>query len=57
MANHDRNLHVRITDEELRMLGAVAAREGDTASAWLRRRIREAYRKVFGNEAPPDPKR
>lgn len=56
MANRDRSLHVRVKDEEVRMLAAVAAREGDTASTWLRRKIREAYKRHFGNEPPPVPK-
>lgn len=56
MANRDRNLHVRIQDEELRMLAAIAAREGDTASGWLRRKIRETYRRLFGNAPPATPK-
>nr|PZN27484.1 MAG: hypothetical protein DIU78_04965 [Pseudomonadota bacterium] len=55
MAERTRNLNARVTDEELRMLSAVAAREGLTASAWLRRKIREAYRRFFGNEPPPEP--
>jgi hypothetical protein len=38
------------------MLMAVAEREGTTASAWLRRKIREAYRRFFGDEPPPKPK-
>jgi len=38
------------------MLNAVAEREGTTASAWLRRKIRESYRRFFENEPPPKPK-
>ncbi len=53
MADRNRTLHVRLKDEEARMLAAVAAREGDTASAWLRRKIREAFKRYFGNEPPP----
>jgi hypothetical protein len=55
MANRDRNLHVRIQDEEIRMLAAIAAREGDTSSGWLRRKIRETYRRLFGSVPPPAP--
>jgi len=57
MADRTRNLNARVTDDELRMLSAVAAREGTTASAWLRRKIREAYRRFFGDEPPQKPKR
>jgi len=56
MADRTRNLNARVTDEELRMLNAVAEREGTTASAWLRRKIRESYRRFFENEPPPKPK-
>jgi hypothetical protein len=56
MAARFRNLNARVQDEELRMLHAVAEREGLTASAWLRRKIREAHRRFFGNEPPPKPK-
>lgn len=38
------------------MLHAVAEREGLPASQWLRRKIREAHRRHFGNEPPPNPK-
>jgi DNA-binding GntR family transcriptional regulator len=55
MAERTRNLNARVTDEELRMLNAIAEREGTTASAWLRRKIREAYRRFF-DEPPPKPK-
>jgi hypothetical protein len=56
MADRTRNLNARVTDVELAMLNAVAEREGLTASAWLRRKIREAHRRFFGNELPPNPK-
>jgi DNA-binding GntR family transcriptional regulator len=46
-----------MSEEELRMLDAVAEREGTTASAWLRRKIRESYRRFFANEPPPKPKK
>jgi hypothetical protein len=56
MADRTRNLNVRVKDEELAMLHAVAEREGLPASQWLRRKIREAHRRHFGNEPPPNPK-
>jgi DNA-binding GntR family transcriptional regulator len=56
MAERTRSLNARLSDEELRMLAAVAQREGTTASAWLRRKIRESYRRFFENEPPPKKK-
>lgn len=41
-----------MNDEDLRMLAAVAKREGLTASAWLRRKILETYRRHFGTGQP-----
>ena len=49
----DRNLRVRVTDEDLRMLAAIAKREATTASAWLRKKIAETYRRHFGSLPPP----
>lgn len=57
MAEKTRKLDARMSEEEMRMLAAVAEREGTTASAWLRRKIREAYRRFFGDEPPPKPKK
>ncbi len=53
MVDRKQTLHVKLTGEERRMLAAVAAREGDTVSAWLRRQVREAYRKAFKGSPPP----
>jgi Leu/Phe-tRNA-protein transferase len=56
MATRDRNLRVRMNDEDLRMLSAIAERERTTASAWLRKKIFETYRRLFGNVPPPPAK-
>jgi hypothetical protein len=51
--NRDRNLRVRVDDEDLRMLHAVSERAGVTASEWLRAQILRAYRRFFGSVPPP----
>ncbi len=53
MANRERNLRVRMNDEDMRMLSAIAERERMTASAWLRKKIFETYRRLFGSVPPP----
>ena len=52
----DRNLRVRVSDGDLRMLAAIAKREGTSASAWLRKKIAETYRRHFGSVQPPPDK-
>lgn len=39
----DKQLHVLLSDEEERMLEAVADRRGLTSSDWIRQTIRQAY--------------
>jgi len=46
-------LNVRMTDEETAMLDAVAERDGQSVSDWIRVTIRQAFRKAFGADAKP----
>ena len=50
-------LNVRMLDEELAMLDAVAERDGISISDWVRQTVRAAYRKAFGDNAKPPKKR
>lgn len=53
----EKTLNVRMLDEELAMLDAVAANEGISVSAWVRQHVRAAYRKLSGDVKPkPKPK-
>jgi hypothetical protein len=49
--------HVRMSDEERRMLEALADREGLTASDKIRQLVRREYASAFGEEPPKKPKR
>jgi uncharacterized protein (DUF1778 family) len=52
-----RNLNVRMLDDELAMLDAIAEREGISVSDWVRQTVRAAFRKAFGADAKPPKKR
>ena len=43
----ERVLNVRLTDDEVRMLSAIAELDGLNQSDWVRRTIRTTFRKVF----------
>jgi hypothetical protein len=49
-------LNVRMTDDELSMLDAVAERDGISVSDWIRQVVRGAFRKAFGADAKPPKK-
>jgi uncharacterized protein (DUF1778 family) len=49
-------LNVRMADEETAMLDALADRDGQSVSDWIRLVVRTAFRKAFGADAKP-PKR
>jgi hypothetical protein len=50
-------LNVRMLDEELAMLDAVAERDGISVSDWVRQAVRGAFRKAFGTQAKPSKRR
>ena len=50
--DRDKNLNVRVSDEELQMLAELAEHDGLTVSDWLRQTFRKAYRRVFGVNTP-----
>lgn len=50
-------LNVRMTEEETAMLVAVAERDGQNISDWIRLSVRQAFRKAFGTDAKPSKKR
>jgi hypothetical protein len=52
-----RVLNVRMTDEETAMLDAVAERDGQSVSDWIRLVVRTAFRKAFGTDAKPPRKK
>jgi hypothetical protein len=45
--NRERVLNVRLTDDEVRMLSAIAELDGLNQSDWVRRTIRTTFRKAF----------
>jgi hypothetical protein len=53
MRERDRNLTIRLDDEELAMLHALATRGDEPISFMLRRWTRERWRASFGDSAPP----
>ncbi len=40
----DRVLNVRLSEEEAKMLGALAEYEGASVSSWVRHSVRESFR-------------
>ncbi|HVU00388.1 MAG TPA: hypothetical protein VHE30_01500 [Polyangiaceae bacterium] len=52
-----KTLNVRMLDDELAMLDAVAERDGISVSDWIRQVVRGAFRKAFGADAKPPRKR
>jgi len=53
----ERSLRVRISDEELAMLQALADQRGVTVSDYIRLTARETYRSEFGDKPTKKPKR
>ena len=49
----DLMFHVRMADEERRMLEALAEEEGISASDWVRITIRRSFTEHFGRRRPP----
>jgi hypothetical protein len=49
-------LHLRVSEEEIAMLRALAEDRGLTASDIVRTMVREAYRQRFGDQPPKKPK-
>ncbi len=43
-----KTLNVRMLDDELSMIDAMAEREGISISDWVRQTVRASYRKAFG---------
>jgi hypothetical protein len=58
MSPIDRDLmfHVRMADDERRMLEALAEQEGLTASDWVRMTIRRSFTERFGERRPKQKK-
>jgi predicted HicB family RNase H-like nuclease len=52
-----RNLNVRLLDEEVRMLEAIAENDGLSVSDWIRQSIRAAFRRTFAPTVKPKPRR
>lgn len=55
--HHDQNLHVRVTEDELRMLRALATDSGLSASDALRQLVRRAFAERFPSEGTKRPPR
>lgn len=53
---HDQNLHVRVTEDEMRMLRALATESGLSTSDTVRQLVRRAFAERF-NEGMKRPKR
>ena len=53
----DHMFHVRMSDDERRMLEALAEHEGLTASDKIRQLIRREFITTFGETPKPKPKR
>ena len=56
MTKRDRNMVLRISDEELAMAHALAEAQDEPISRIVRRFIGDAYRAKFGTKTPPTPK-
>lgn len=52
-----KTLNVRMLDDELAMLDAVAERAGLKVSDWIRQAVRRAFRRDFGADAKPSPRK
>jgi hypothetical protein len=52
----ERMLNVRLDDDEVRMLAALAEHDGLGISDWIRRTIRTAFRKEFPGVEKPQKK-
>lgn len=57
MVDRDRALTVRMSDEEIAKLHALAERDGVSQSDFVRLFIRRAYAEAFGDKRPPKPKK
>ncbi len=56
MADRDRNLVLRVSDEELAMAHALSDAQDEPIARVVRRFIRDAYVERFGVTKPPTPK-
>lgn len=56
MQSRERNMVLRVSDEELGMAHAIATAENETIATVVRRFLREAYRARFGDIVPPAPR-
>lgn len=56
MQQRERNLVLRVSDEELAMAHAVANADDLPISAVVRRFLRETYAARFGDTTPPRPR-
>jgi hypothetical protein len=54
--HHDQNLHVRVTEDEMRMLRALATDSGLSTSDTVRQLVRRAFAERF-NEGTKRPRR
>jgi len=52
-----KHLNVRLTDEETRMLEALAQNDGLSISDWIRQSVRHAFRRTFTPAKPTQPKK
>jgi hypothetical protein len=53
MRERDRNLTIRLDDEELAKIHALAERGDEPISFMLRRWVRDHWRATFGDATPP----
>lgn len=56
MTKRERNMVLRVDDEELAMAHAIAEAQDETIARVIRRFIRHAYVERFGTKQPPTPK-
>lgn len=53
MRRRSKHVTIRVSDDELDMLAAIAKHQGLSSSDVMRQYIRRSFRKLFGNAEPP----